>query len=446
MPINNPKGLEALKALSSGGSAGLSSYKQAQAAEAQSRTGALQQAIGTQDLGAAVNKAQAQYAPKVTGGGLGIDNLNVAADQYLSQAANKLASRNYEDQQNLTLQAEALRRKQNEVSEEDRQAMLLGASDAMAAQQRGDLEANLQGGGLGNLATRKALLREQLTKYDSDLGQNAAFAAISGNPADMERIKAGRQAILDQMGALDQQFAQASGQYTGMLGTDNKGLLEAYNAADRGDTAQVQGLVDFLNPRREQALAEGNRSIDVGEQARLRQLAPAFGVDPLVAAGTFRESEGKELGRIGQQGKEQDYVAGQDPAALADAFGFANPGDLNAAKKATGLDEQGIADTLSDPAWQGVDDLAGAFVAGDQTNPLIAGNDERETRTGIEGFRAAIQDYAAQQIPMPEGATDEQKREINQARTQIINLAINRYKSQIGGAAGTGTGLKDESE
>lgn len=447
MPIKNEKGLAALRALSEGGSPGLQAYKQSQQAEQASRTTALQNALGGQDVAAAAAKAQAQYAPQIANAGLGIDNLNVAADSYLSRASNKLAAQKYEDQQNLTLQAEALRRQQNEISQQERMQQLQGAADIMAEQQRGDLEANFSGNQqLNNLAIRKANLRDQLTAYDQSMAPNLTTAALSGNPANVEQIKAGREDILRQMGALDQQFQEASGQYAGLLGTDNKGFLDAYAAADRGDVEAIKALNEYLNPTREAVLGQQSRAIDAGEQQRLRDLAPAFGINELTAAGMFREGEGKGLQREQQRQAEAGYIAGQSPDVVADQFGFADAKDLNAAKKATGLDEQGIADTMSDPAWRGVDDLAQAFVANDQTNPLIAGTEDRETRRGIEGFRAALQDYAAEQVPMPEGATEDQKRQVNQARTQIINLAINRYKPAIAGAAGTGVGLKEESE
>lgn len=477
MPIKNEKGLAALRALSQGGTPGLDSYKQAQAQEAASRTSALQNALGGTDVAAAAQKAQATYAPKVTAGA-GIDNLDVAANSYLSNASNKLAAQNYEDQQNLALQAEALKRQNNEQH-------MLAAADAMAAQQRADLGANLSGDQqLANLAERKADLRSQLTQLDQlnnatpaaqvpvygptkEMRDLQALLAVNGgdnaqgqeyqrrinelissgrdkqivgqqaNPAigsdqgligTAQRLspdtEARRADILAQMAGLDTQFGKASQEYAGRLGTDNKGFLEAYAAADRGDTNAIKALNEYLAPTRETALQQGNARINVGEQARLRALAPAFGIDPLTAAGMFRESEGKELGRVKQAGAEGEYIEGgtskaEQAAAIkagAQATGLSES-RYSGLRENTGFTDEEIVGAVQSPDWGPISEIANEYVGKDRTK-----------NTGVAGFRKDVEAKLADLV-------DETGKPVpDDVKKKMLELAVGYYSGQIAGS------------
>lgn len=428
MPIRNEKGLAALRALSSGGSAGLNSYNQAQANEAASRTTALQNALGGTDVAAAAQKAQATYAPKVSGRGMGIDNLDVAANSYLSNAANKLAAQNYEGQQNLALQAEALRRKQTEISDKDKQYMLAGAADAMAAQQRGDLEGNqVLAPQLGNLAERRDATRAELAAYDQSVANPTALAAASGNETlASERDPEYRNEILRRMAGLDQQYEAAARQYAGFLGTDAQGLLDAYH---QGNADVVRGNVgsDNMIGALQGALETGRSRIDVGEQARLRELAPAFGINPLVAAGMYREGEGQELGRVKQREAEQDYVAGsavnQRTAKLGEALQIEDADVFGKALARTGVSDDEAINLLSGETG---DIVERAFI-GAVNAPIDS------EQYGEKGLVANLQSLAKELYP-----DDEAK----QAR--FIQVADAYYGPKV--RAVTGAGKAEEQE
>lgn len=448
MPINNQKGLEALRALSTGGTPALESYNQAKQAEQASRTTALQDALGGQDVSAAVAKAQAQYAPQVAGGTLGIDNLNVAADSYLSQAANKLSAQNYEDQQNLTLQAAKLRAKQNEMTTEERMNQLQGASEAWAAEQQGNVAADTQlGGQLGNLATRKAILRDQLTAFDQsnpDLLQGAQVT-----PEALAAREAQRGDILRQMAGLDQQYAASADQYAGLIGTDTKGLLDTYGQADMGNNAATQDLVGFLAPQAEAAAAQKSREIATGTQGRLRELAPAFGIDPLTAAGQFREGEGNDLKRQSAIAAEEDFVAGdtttqrkaQDEEA-ASQLGFASGSDFSTFKKQADMKDEDIISTLQSSEWSALNDLTDSFIAG-EAEFTVPGTDKKvslEERTGKEGLNEAIREL----VNNPDNPlVDAEGKPLTTAqRSKLVQLATRYFGSKAFGVEGKGEGTE----
>lgn len=480
MPIKNEKGLAALRALSTGGSAGLDAYKAAQASEAASRTSALQGSLGSLDVGEAVKSAQAKYAPQVAGGDMGISNLNVAADSYLSQAANKLSAQSYEDQQNLTFQAAKLKAKQNEMTEEERMNQLTGAADAWAAQQTGNVQADAAlGGQLGNLATRKANLRAQLTAYDQaqnapgpvqgptapmqgpslagagvPLEQQGPPSAMSG-PSAFGPLGVGspvpqgmtREDILGQMAGLDQQYATAAEQYAKFLGADAKGLLGAYADADKGNTDTVKGLVDFLNPTARTSQGTRERDIARGTQGRLRDLAPAFGIDPLTAAGMFREGEGNDLARQNKIAQEEAYVAGDSKAQQAAVdeenagqFGFASGADFNSFKKAADLPDQEIQETLASPGWDALGQLTDSFISGQEEFeiPGIGKKVLLEGREGREGLTEAIKEM----VNDPSLVGPDGKPLDTAAKSKLIQLASRYYGSKAFGVEGKGEGTE----
>lgn len=443
MPIRNEKGLAALRALSTGGSAGLDSYKQAQQAENASRTEALGTALGGTDQTANIAATQAKYAPQVNTGGLGIDNLGVAADSFLSRAADKLGAQKYENQQNLAFQAAALKQKEDEITAEERMNQLQGASEAWAAQQAGNVQADAQlGGQLGNLATRKAGARDQLTAYDEQ-----TRALIGANPQLAAERQAGRDQILRQMAGIDEQYNAASGQYADFLGTDNKGLLENYSRADQGDTSGVKNLVDFLNPQAAAAQGMREREIEMGTQGRLRDLAPAFGIDPLTAAGQFREGEGNDLARAAARGKQDAYVAGDSAAQraaaedeAAPAFGFSSGKDFSAFKKSADLPDEEIEATLNSPGWGAIGQLADSFITG-QADFEIPGTGRSlslEGRTGREGLTEAIKEM----VNDPTLVGPDGKPLDTAAKSKLIQLATRYYGAKAFGVEGKGEGTE----
>lgn len=428
MPINNTKGLDALRALSEGGSPALDAYKQSQMKEQSSRTTALNNALGGQDVSQAVAAAQAKYSPKVPTGGIGVNDLAPAANQFLSQAADKLNAQNYEDQANLTLKSEALRRKQNQMSAEDLQNMLYGASDLMAENQKAKAAEALSTDPVTALANQKAAQRAQLTAFDQESQANAglAQAALGGNPEAYAQLQAREQQrgdILRAMAATDEQYKQAADQYTGALGTDSAGLLQRYGT---DNPAEVQGMLEFLAPQTGDALARSERAIDVGGQERLRQLAPAFGIDPLKAQGMFREGMGNDLSRVGQSQKESAYVSGaptagdrkQQDQELADALGFDSAKDYTTLRSKTRMSDDEIQSALQSPEWGTVNSLYEGALTG-------------EVADGYEGFQSAVRDYA-NSLEKPAGVGEAQWKT---HKAKLIQLANTYYKDPTKAAA-----------
>lgn len=425
MAINNTKGLEALRALSEGGSAGLNAYKSAQSNEAASRTSALQTSLGTQDVGAAVADAQAKYSPKVPTSGLGVGDLSAAANSYLSRASNKLAAQNHEDQERLKFQTLQLNQAK-QPSAADQSAMLLGASDAMAEEQRNKTNANP----LIDLAGQKEALRAQLTHFD----QANPFAA--GTPASPELVAARDQQrgdILRQMAGIDEQYGAAANTYAGALGTDAQGLLQQYGTENKGN---VQGLVDFLNPREEVA----RNQIAVGEQGRLRELAPAFGMDPLVAAGKFREGEGQELGRLGQQAKEREFVSGIPStkegrtAHAAGQLGL-DPEEFTAYSKIPGLKEEEITQAVTGnrETFDSLNEATSQYAA-DQGYTVKDTKGKAVKVTGMEGYREMLGNLLA------DATNDDGSPLTPRQKENMRNMLMARNKTFINDNFGKGEG------
>jgi hypothetical protein len=423
MPINNTKGLDALRALSEGGSAGLNAYKQAQGAEQASRTTALQNALGGQDVAAAAAKAQAQYAPKVPTQGLNVGDLGAAANSYLSQAANKLSAQNYEDQQNLTLQGESLRR--HAVSDKDRMLMLQGASDIKA---EGDQEAaNKQiEGQYGTNAIGTAM--EQRKAQAAQLAQLQQGIQASGGGLATPETAAQVAALQAQIGQSDQALRGLLGKYAMSAGTDANG----FNAAvDEGDMGKVEGLVNFLTPQitqnRQAAEGEAKRKIEMGGQERLRQLAPAFGVNPLVAAGQFQEGKGDDLAIAGNKAKQDAYIADAPTASdrkaqdaqVADSLGFDSPTDFTRLRSKTGMGTEDIVGAMQSPHWGKIQEIANGVATG-------------EIENGSEGFSDTVKNYV-NSLTGPDGKQMSQKE-----RAALIELANTYFKPGTTAAAGKG--------
>jgi hypothetical protein len=435
MPIKNTAALNALKALSTGGSSGLDSYRQAQMSEQSSRTSALNNALGGQDVATAVANAQAKYAPKVDTSGIGVDALGGAADSFLSEAANKLSAQNYEDQASLTLKAEKLRRaeaERNQPKPEDIENMLLGAADAMAAEQREGLSADP----VTQLAQRKAALRQQLTDFDKTqlegvpTVEGAQFLVPEGplREAAIARAQAlqeQRGNILREMAGVDEQFKGAAEGYTGRLGTDAAGLLQRYQTEN---PAEVQDMVEFLSPRQAQA----ERAIDVGEQGRLRELAPMFGIDSNRAAGMFREGEGTALKRTGALNAEEDYVAGkvsqkEQDAATAEALDM-DADTFSAVRKSTRLQAPEIANVMASDNWQEISDLTTAYAA----NGGELDENGEPINTGVEGYRAFVKKSVDAATHADGTALDDKEKQA------LINLATAYYIPSLKQSFGTG--------
>lgn len=481
MPINNAKGLAALRALAEGGSAGAASYNQAKSSEAASRTTALQNALGGQDVGAAVAAAQAKYSPAVDTSAPSVGNLGAAADSYLSQQASKLASQNYEDQANLTLSAAKLQQKQNEMSAADREAALTGAADVWAEGQKTDLANTLNHTPLQQLADQKAAQRARLTQFDAEQAaiangtagvgaaasgvQQGTGAAASGVqqgtgvlPGGPQGTAAGasgmvqgtgalagltaaaappapdpRGDILREMAATDAAYKQAAEGYAGALGTDTKGLLDTYARADQGDAGAVRDLTNWLGANQAAPLLETKgRQIDLSGQSRLRALAPAFGIDPLVAAGRYREGEGNDLARMGQIGKENAAATGaatpkERDTATAEGLGFDNVSDYKAVRTKSRMSDDEIVDAMNSEAWNGIQDIYQGAVTG-------------EIPGGAAGLQEGIKSFV-NGLAKPDGMDDS---EWKKKRTQLIQLGSTYFKSPTSTAAGSDQSAVEE--
>lgn len=404
--------LGALNALAGGGSPALEAYRQSQQAEQASRTTALQNALGGQDVAAAAAKAQAQYAPKVdTSGGLqNASNLLPAADSYLSRESAKLAADSYESQQRLTLQAEALRRKQDEISERDRLLMLQGAADIKAENQKN----LLSGTPLAEVLGRKEALRQQLTAYDAAHGQVVGGDNNTLTPEQIAQRDAERNAIVQQMAATDAQYRDVASQFAGSLGLDANGLNEAYAREDFGG---VRGLMDYLRPQTDQE----TRKVDVSNNARLRELAPGFGVDPLLAAGMFRDQDEKLTGVSNEQ-NVSDYVTNgpqdREQEKILNQFGALQTGlgvnQYASVKNTTGLNDEEIINAVQSPDWSAISEIAFDYVGEDRTKT-----------SGVSGFKKDVSERLKNWV-REDGTpySDEEK-------SRMLNLAVAYYSGQI---------------
>lgn len=443
MPINNTKGLEALRALSEGGSAGLNSYKQAQGAEQASRTQALQGALGNNNVMDAAAKAQAQYAPKVNTAGLSTGDLGAAANSYLSRAATKLANQNYEDQQNLAFQGEQLQRQKEEISPAERMNMLAGAADIMGQGQEQDAADAVNPEGVQATMAKKNDLRTQLTALDQD----TAALANSGmllTPGVAQQREQQRGDILRQMAAMDTQFGDLSTKYNQGLGVDpstmtgqaqSAQLAQAYGKEDAG---QFNQILQAQAAQRQALQDEAHRRAVAGGQERLRMLAPAFGIDPLAAAGQFREGEGNDLAREDKINQTESYVSGdvrgtkaQKQAAAAEGLGI-DPEDYSVYSKVPGVGDKEIADTVKSDNWNALDNLTANFVANGGTTVKSATGDVQ--LTGLDGYREFLS-TAVQGATHADGSALSDKEKQN-----LINLMMAKNKTAVNDAFGAGEG------
>lgn len=405
--------LGALNALAGGGSPALEAYRQSQQAEQASRTTALQNALGGQDVAAAAAKAQAQYAPKVdtSGGFQNASNLLPAADSYLSRESAKLAADSYESQQRLTLQAEALRRKQDEISERDRLLMLQGAADIKAENQKN----LLSGTPLAEVLGRKEALRQQLTAYDAAHGQVVGGDSNTLTPEQIAQRDAERNAIIQQMAATDAEYRDVASQFAGSLGLDANGLNEAYAREDFGG---VRGLMDYLRPQADQE----TRKVDVSNNARLRELAPGFGVDPLLAAGMFRDQDEK-LTDVSNEQNVNDYVNNgprdREQEKLLNQFGALqtglSTGQYAGIKNSTGMDDEEIIGAIQSPDWGPISEIAYDYVGEDRTKT-----------SGVSGFKKDVAERLKNWVRedgTPYSDADKER---------MLALAVAYYSGQIG--------------
>lgn len=435
----DPTKLDALKALNQGGSPGYDAYQQARQSEAASRTEALRNSLGSQDIYNAAKASQAKFAPMVANTSFtNASDLAPAANQFLSQAANKLSEQNYEAQSKLALQGEAIKRQQNQLSEADKIKYLQGAADLAGEEDRSKLQESLNTQSLSDLAGKKEALRGQLTEFDK-----AHDIIAAGGNLSAEQVMANDQArgdILRQMADVDAQYNAAAQGYANTLGTDTKGLLEAYGT---DQASKVGDLLNYLAPQRQEALDVGNRKIDVGSQQRMRELAPAFGINPLMAQGMFQEGEGNDLQRLNQQAQQQSYIAGggtkaqqaaKDEAA-AQQLGFSSGSDFASFKKSANMDENSINQTMNSSEWAKLGDMADQFVAG---GPAV-----EQFGTGREGFRSAMQSIVNgegdQALVNPDGTPYTTKQKAN-----LIKLADKYFGAQIFGVQGKGASTAEE--
>lgn len=426
MPIDQSK-LDALKSLASGGSPGLDAYRQAQQAEQATRTDALKGALGGQDVYAAAQKAQAQYAPNVGRNPFAdAANLQPAANQFLNAGAEKLANQAYEAQQNLTLEAEGLRRAQQGKYQKE---MLQGAADVYGQKQREDLT----GKGIQDVQSKRTALQNLQALQQTQGLQDPALYAQQEAALKQQLGLAPDQAVdvAALQAGIDQQAKQAFGTYAGALGRDTKGLEEAYAS---GDNQRLADLMNYLAPEAEKR----GREVDLEGNKRLRELAPAFGIDPLAAAGMFRRAEGITSGlkQAQTEAAGEQYVSGeptakeakaaraQQDADIAGQLGFESSTDYTKLRSKAKMSDEEIVGALQSPTWQEVTGIYQSAVTG-------------EIPGGYAGFQNSVRDYV-NGLAKPEGMDDKQWKA---EKAKVITLANTYYKDPTKTAAGS-----DESE
>lgn len=415
MPIDQSK-LDALKTLATGGSAGLDAYRQAQSAESASRTDALKGALGGQDVYAAAQKAQAQYAPNVgTKGFADAANLAPAANQFLDQGAQKLSQQAHENQQNLLYQIA-------QMKGANAKEQLAGAADVYGQSQRDTLA-----GGQSQLQATVARKQELLNEKNR-LALQVPQGSDSGMGFTPEQQAANAQRVAQidaELGGLDRQYGDQAARYAGALGLDANGLNAAYQS---GDNNKVADLLGYLKGNE----GEAQRKIDMGGQERLRELAPAFGIDPLAAVGMFQRGEGNDLQRTGTEQKQEDYISGTPSADdQAQMLGYADAGALKSAQKATGMGVEDLARTAQSDNFRQIDQLTQAYTAeGGDTYTDAEGKQTQDT--GLEGYRNAVHRWVSG-AKHPDG-TDL----TNSEKQQLINLATSTFNKRIQAAFGKG--------